>query len=260
MQIAQVCSRWWAFKIAKRCGRVCFSSFDTETGHSVYKDRMSPAAVLDKRNLKMMCVKRYRQGKVWPERQPRCIPPGVKLCLFLVYGKKWDQGWTNEFSLLKSFWSTFLNARLSSLCTKPPKAFRGMLVLSPIHTPPFSNLYSRSCTLFFLLPLSVYLTHRTISKIVKLSFVVQRASPGYCNELQGASCDLLTAKLVSDEYEFSVICLPHRYVWTFIVSVLLHRRNSICVDIISQYIPFATYISQYTDLALGSLYVSGIWD
>lgn len=137
MQIAQVCSRWWTFKIAKRCGRVCFASFDTETGHSVYKDIMSPAAVLDKRNLKMMCVKRYRRGKVWPERQPRCIPPGVKLCLFLVYGKKWDQGWTNEFSLLKSFWSTFLMQGFQACALSLPKLSEGCwfsVLYTPLHS------------------------------------------------------------------------------------------------------------------------------
>jgi len=77
----------------------------------------------------------------------------------------------------KKFLICLFNAEVSSLCsTKPPKAFRAMLVLSPVHTPPFSNLNSRSCTLFFLFPLSVYFTRHTISKIVNLSFVVQSAT------------------------------------------------------------------------------------
>lgn len=96
---------------------------------------------------------------VWEEERSgmnKCIQPAKKFLIHIFY------------------------AGVSSLCTKPPKAFRGRLVLSPIHTLPFSNLYSTSCTFFSLLPLSVYLTHRMISKIVKLSFVVQRASPCCC--------------------------------------------------------------------------------
>lgn len=112
------------------------------------------------------------------------------------------------------------------MCIKPPKAFRGMLVLSPIHTPSFSNLYSRSCTLFFLLLLSVYLTHRTISKIVKLCFVVQLVPVVAMNfKVQIA---VYLAKLISDEYDFSVICFPHRYVWILIVSVLLQKEFYLC--------------------------------
>lgn len=125
MQIAHVCSRWWAFKIAKRCGRVYFASFGTETGHSDDKDIMFPAAVLDKRNLKMLCIKRYCWGKVWPELQPRCISPGINLCLFPVYVKKWDQGWTNVFSLLKSFRSIFLMQEFQACALSLPHLSEG---------------------------------------------------------------------------------------------------------------------------------------
>lgn len=94
----------------------------------------------------------------------------------LSFSRVWEEvrsGMKECAQPAKKFLIYVFNAGVSNLCTKPPKALRGMLVLSGIHTPPFSNLYCRSCTLFFLLPLSVYLTHRTISKIVKLSFVVQ---------------------------------------------------------------------------------------
>lgn len=66
MQIVKVCSRWWAFKHAERCGREHFASFDTETGLYNCEDIMFPAAVLDKRNLKMLCVKWHCWGKVLP--------------------------------------------------------------------------------------------------------------------------------------------------------------------------------------------------
>lgn len=81
----------------------------------------------------------------------------------------------------------FFNAGDSNLGTMPPEAFRGMLILRPIHTPPFSNLYSRSRTLFFWLPPSVYLTHRMISNIQTLCSTKSH-SPNCCNELQGANC------------------------------------------------------------------------
>lgn len=86
------------------------------------------------------------------------------------------------------------NAGISSLCSKPPKAFRGILVISPIHTPPFSNLCSRSCMLFFLLPLSVYLSHHMISMIAKLFHSTKSHNRSCCNELQGANCNLIIVK------------------------------------------------------------------
>lgn len=132
MQIAKVCSRWWVFKNAERCGCEHFVSFGTETGLYNCKDTVFPAAVLDERNLKMLPVKWHCWGKVCPELQPRCISPGVNLCPFPVYGKRWDQGWTAVFTLIKSFWSSFL--RRGFQASKPLKAFRGMLILS-VYTP-----------------------------------------------------------------------------------------------------------------------------
>lgn len=131
----------------------------------------------------------------------------------------------------------FFNAGDSNLGTMPPEAFRGMLILRPIHTPPFSNLYSRSRTLFFWLPPSVYLTHRMISNIGKL-FVVQRAIV----PIAATSCKVQTVevKLVSDACEFSV-CFPHGYIQIFIVSVFLQE------DIISHgyYISINTICNIY---------------
>lgn len=83
-------------------------------------------------------------------------------------------------------------------------------------------------------------------------FCSTKASPS-CHELQSVNCDLLAVEFVSDEYGFSVICFPHRYVWIFKVSVLPQEELYLSGYYISRDTLGNIYI-------IGSLYVRGIFE
>lgn len=136
MQIAQVCSRWWAFKVAKRCGRVVLCPLIQKLDILIIKTECSLLLYLISETWRC-CVLGDRQGKERPELQPWGIPPGIRLCLFLVYGKKWDQRWTNVFSLLKSFWSPFLMQGIQACSLTLPKLSEGCwfsVPSTPLHS------------------------------------------------------------------------------------------------------------------------------
>lgn len=141
--------------------------FNAETEHSEYKIVVFPAALV-KWNRQPLWLKCYRWGKAQWVLQPRCIPPGTQvLLLSCVQGDK-RSGMNKYVQPAWSFCAPLVLQEFLSFCAQPPQVFRGMLVLCAIYTPPFSNLYSRSRTLFFWLLLPVCLTHHMISNIAKL--------------------------------------------------------------------------------------------